>query len=74
LSAAVLDPATDDGKKKIAAKKNDAIAVANLTIAFTNEETMALACESESTTWPSGLAHLTVKAVFGKHQPQDAMN
>ena len=37
--SAVLDPATDQGKKRIAAKKRNAAAVANLTIAFTAEGT-----------------------------------
>jgi hypothetical protein len=70
----VLDPAKENGKKKIAAKKKHAIAIANVTLAFTAEGEMALACKSVSAAWPSGLAHLIVKAAFSKHQPQDTMN
>jgi hypothetical protein len=73
-NATVLDPASEDDKLKIAVKKRNAIAVANLTIAFTAEGTMALACESVSPEWPSGLAHLIVKAMFSKCQPQDTVN
>ena len=68
-----IDETQEDGKKKAAAKKRNAIAVANLTMAFTTEATMCLVYETVSSEWPSGLAHKVVSELFKKYQPQDTM-
>jgi hypothetical protein len=56
---------TDDkDKKSIAALKRNAIAVANLTMAFTTDATMALVYEAlNDDDWPGGLAHIIVDAL-----------
>jgi hypothetical protein len=42
------------------AKKRNAIAMANLTMAFTSEMTMGLVYKAQTEEWPGGLAHLVV--------------
>ena len=69
--ATVIDTSTVDGKKEEAAKNRNAIAMANLTMAFTSEATMGLVYKAKTNDWPSGLAHLVVAALFKKYQPQD---
>ena len=69
----VIDTTTDEGKREEAAKKRNALAMANLTMAFTSESTMGLVYKAMSTDWPSGLAHLVVAALFKKYQPQDTI-
>jgi gag-polypeptide of LTR copia-type len=66
--------ATDDaGKKKIAAKNRNAVTMANLSMAFTREATMGLIYKAMAQDWPKGLAHLVVKGLFKKYQPQDTL-
>ena len=69
----VIDETQEEGKKKAAAKRRNALAVANLTMAFTTEATICLVYESVTEEWPSGLAHRIVDALFKKYQPQDTM-
>jgi hypothetical protein len=66
-----LDETKDDDKKKIAAKKQNAVAMANLSMAFTSESTMGMVYKAMTTDWPNGLAHLVIKGLFKKYQPQD---
>ena len=68
-----IDETQEEGKKKAAAKRRNALAVANLTMAFTTEATICLVYESVTEEWPSGLAHRIVDALFKKYQPQDTM-
>ena len=68
-----IDETTDRGKLALAAKKRNAIAVANLTMAFTTDGTMALVYKAKTNAWPSGLAHLIATALKNKYQPQDTM-
>lgn len=70
---AVIDEATPAGVLSAAAKKRNAIAVAQLTMAFTSNGTMALVYEAVTDEWPSGLAHRIVAALKQKYQPQDTM-
>jgi hypothetical protein len=69
----VIDESTDDGKKKAAAKKRNAIAIASLSMAFTTEAMMRLIYKSKSTDWPGGLAHQVVKSLFKKFRPIDTV-
>jgi hypothetical protein len=67
------DLTTSKGKNQIAAKKRNAAAMANLTMAFNSEATMGLVFKAKTQDWPSGLAHLVVSALFKKYQPQDTI-
>jgi hypothetical protein len=71
--ADMIDETTNDGKEQAAAKKRNAIAMANLTMAFTSETTMGLVWKAMSSDWPGGLAHLVVTSLFKKYQPQDTI-
>jgi hypothetical protein len=61
-----IDESTDDGKKKSATKKRNAIAMAHLSMAFTKEATMRLIYKAKSQAWPGGLVHEVVKGLFKK--------
>jgi hypothetical protein len=69
----VIDETTSIGKLTAAAKKRNAIAVANMTMAFTTDSTMALVYKSKTSAWPSRLSHLIADALKAKYQPQDTM-
>ena len=69
--AEVLDESSKAGKKKIAAKNSNEVAMANLAMAFTSETMMGLVYKVMTTEWLSGLVHLVVKGLFKKYQPQD---
>jgi hypothetical protein len=63
-------PASDDvtvdattHPQVVKAKKRNAIAVANLTIAFTSKMTMGLVYKAQTEEWPGGLAYLVVAAL-----------
>jgi hypothetical protein len=69
----VLDATDDVDKKKIAAKKRNAIAMVHLTMALTTEGSMALVFEAMDKNWPAGLAHKVVETMFQEYQPRDIM-
>ena len=49
----------------------NAIAIANLTMAFINESLKGMVYQSITTHWPSGMAHMVVDALLNKYVPQD---
>jgi hypothetical protein len=53
------------------AKKRNAIAMANLTMAFTSKMTMGLVYKAQTEEWPGGLAHLFVAALKSKYMSND---
>jgi hypothetical protein len=55
------------------AKKRNAIAMANLTMAFTSEMTMGLVHKAQTEEWPGGLAYLVVAALKAKYMPDDVI-
>jgi hypothetical protein len=55
------------------AKRRNAIAMANLTMAFTSESTMGLIYKAQTEEWPGGLEHLVVKALRAKYMPDNAI-
>jgi hypothetical protein len=55
------------------AKKKNAIAMANLTMAFTSEMTMGLVYKAQTEEWPGGLAYLVVAALKAKYMPDDVI-
>ena len=69
--ATVLDPTDANEKKQIEARKRNAVAMSNLTMAFTTEELMGLVYKAQSNDWPGGLAHLVVKELQEKCKPED---
>jgi hypothetical protein len=68
-----IDESTNDGKKKSATKKRNAIAMAHLLMAFTKEATMQLIYKAKSQAWPGGLVHEVVKGFLKKYRPIDTM-
>ena len=69
----IIDETTEDGKLQAAAKRRNAIAVANMTMAFTTDGTMALVYKSKTMAWPNGLAYKITDALKQKYQPEDTM-
>ena len=61
------------GKASAAALNRNSVAMATLTMAFTNETNMGLVFKSCSTDWPGGLAHIVVQSLFKKYKPQDTI-
>ena len=49
----------------------NAIAIANLSIAFTSKSLIGMVYLAIITEWPSELAHMLVYAIFNKYVPQD---
>ena len=71
--ADAIDETTNDGKEQADAKKKNAVAMANLMMAFTSETTMGLVWKAKTSDWPGGLVHLVVASFFKKFQPQDTL-
>jgi hypothetical protein len=67
----VIDKTTDPGVLQLAAKKRNAIVVANLTMAFTTDGAMALLYKSKTAACPNRFALLIADALKHKYQPQD---
>jgi hypothetical protein len=68
-----VDETTADGKLIMKAKERNARAMANLTLAL-NEVTMGIVYEAMTDAYIGGLAHLVIKGLFKKYQPQDIMS
>ena len=62
-----LDETDSDQVLTIKARKRNAVAVANLTMAFTTEEAISIVYDSATTSWPSGLAWKIIKAMKKKY-------
>jgi hypothetical protein len=71
--AEVLDESDITHKKEIAAKRRNAVAMANFSMAFTSEGTMGLILKAMTAERPSRLAALVIKGLFKKYQPQDTV-
>jgi hypothetical protein len=69
----VLDASNAGDKKKIAVKNRNAVAMANLSMAFTSDGLLGLIFKAATVEWPNGLAHLVIKGLFRKFQPQDTV-
>jgi hypothetical protein len=55
------------------AKKRNAIAMSNLTMAFTSKMTMGLVYKAQTEEWPGGLAYLVVEALKAKYISDDVI-
>ena len=69
-----IDLSTETGKKQAAAKKRNALAMANMTMAFTSEGLMALVYQSQDSEWPGGLVHKVVALLLKKYMPKDRIS
>jgi predicted pyridoxine 5'-phosphate oxidase superfamily flavin-nucleotide-binding protein len=65
--------ADDAGKLQKAAVKQNKIAMANFTMAFTSEGTISLIYEAETQAWPNGLASMVTDVLKAKYMPQDTV-
>jgi hypothetical protein len=72
--AVVIDMTSDNGKKIAAAKERNALAMANLTMAFKTENLFGIIYKTVSTDWPAGLAHAVVVQLFNKYSPNDRIS
>jgi hypothetical protein len=72
--ADVPDLTTTTGKEQATAVKRNAIAMANLMMAFTSEAMMGLVFKAKTADWPSGLAHLVVSGLNKIYNPQDTIS
>ena len=65
----VIDSATTEGKKQEISKNMNAIAITNLTTAFTGESLIGVVYQERTTKRPSELAQMLVDAVFMRYVP-----
>ena len=72
--SASVDETTEEGKKQGKAKKLNAIAIANLTMAFTSESLIGMVYQAKKSKWPGGLAYMVVDSLFKKYVPQDLVS
>ena len=70
-STEAIDLTTDAGKVTAASKQRNAVAMANLTMAFETESIFGMVYKSMSKDFPAGLAHLVQKERFNKYNTKD---
>ena len=70
----VLDPTKDKDKPKNQARARNELAVASLTMAFTNPSLIGLIHEAQTVDYPDGLAFLVIKQLLDKYKPTDTMS
>ena len=73
-AATVIDETTADGKLQAKAVQENAVAMANFTMAFTTDGLMQMVFSSMSADWPEGRACDVVTNLFRKYKPQDTMS
>ena len=66
-----LDEDDADDAVRLTAKKRNAMAVASLTMSFTNQALLRHVKKACDDDWPGGLAHKIVASLFAKYQPKD---
>jgi hypothetical protein len=70
----VLDESDVEGKKKIAARKRNAVAMANYSMAFSCESNLGMIFKSITPNWPTGSkASIVMTLLKAKHMPTDMM-
>jgi hypothetical protein len=70
---AVLDAAVEADQKKVAARKKNAAAMANHSMAFTNETNLGMSFKAIAAGWPAGKASTVTRLLKAKQVPQDPM-
>jgi hypothetical protein len=69
----VLDETNKAGLAKAAARRRNAVAMANYAMAFTCETTLGMIYKASSTNWPTGKASKVTDLLLRKFKPQDMM-
>jgi hypothetical protein len=69
----LLDENDVEGKKKIAARKIDAVVMANYSMAFSCESNLGMIFKSITPNWPTGKASIVTTLLKAKHMPNDTM-
>ena len=69
----VLDEAIPADMLKIAARKRNAVAMANFAMSFTDETTLGMIFKAISTDWPTGKSSVVVALLLKKFKPEDTM-
>ena len=64
---------TDTDEEK-AARKRNALAMYNFTLAFTTEGLMGMIFKARTTLYPNGQAYLIVQMLFAKYKPSDTIS
>ncbi len=73
-NAKVIDLADDAGKDKAAEKQRNAVAMANLSMAFETKGLFGMIYKTMSKYWPAGLAYKVVVELFNKYNPDDRIS
>ena len=71
---ASLSTNTDIQDRQKVAKKQNAIAYANLTIALQSPSLIGTLMRAQTPDWPSRLARMVVKQLYDKFEPQEHMS
>jgi hypothetical protein len=71
--AAVLDAAVEADQKKVAARKKNAVAMADHSMAFTNKTNLGMSFKAIAAGWPAGKASTVTRLLKAKQVPQDPM-
>jgi gag-polypeptide of LTR copia-type/Zinc knuckle len=69
-----IDTNTEEGKKKLLAKKKNDLAISSLSIAFSKEGTMGIITRTISEDWPTGQGHMVIKALMKRYRPIDTIS
>eukprot|EP00591_Stephanopyxis_turris_P000610 CAMPEP_0195508876 /NCGR_PEP_ID=MMETSP0794_2-20130614/1972_1 /TAXON_ID=515487 /ORGANISM="Stephanopyxis turris, Strain CCMP 815" /LENGTH=163 /DNA_ID=CAMNT_0040635957 /DNA_START=67 /DNA_END=558 /DNA_ORIENTATION=+ len=69
-----IDARSDQGKKQLRAKRANAVAMANLTMAFTTEALIGMVYQAQTSLWSSGLTYVIVDALHKKYIPKDLVS
>jgi hypothetical protein len=69
----VLDETVPADLLQIAARKRNAVAMANFAMSFTDETTIGMIYKAITTEWPTGKTSLVVAQLLRKYKPPDTM-
>jgi hypothetical protein len=69
--AVVLDLSKTADLKAVKAKQRNALALSHLTMALGTQSSFGMVYKTQTTEWPGGLAHLVVKLMQKKYNPDD---
>jgi hypothetical protein len=72
--ATVLDPAVAANAAAIEARNKNSMAIAALTMAFSDDNTLSFMNVGMSREWPDGKACVVIKAMMDKYNPVDVMS
>ena len=70
---AEIDLTKDEGKKQMAAKSRNDLAIALFTLAFTTDSLLAIISGSQDNDWPGGRAWTVVEVLKARYRPDDVL-